>query len=1252
MATVCFAFLLLSLRYWLLPDIERYRETIASVLSHTSGKHVTLGEISANWDGIRPHMMLRTVKVHDKAGNVLLLLHQLEGTVSWRSLLHGKLLFREIEIERPDLIVHRDTSGAIHVAGFALNSKLTDDDNSFSDWLLRQRQVIINNASILWQDDLRGAPKLEFLVNLRLENHGNRHRFGIRATPPAELAAPLDIRGDFTGESLNIPQQWRGQLFAQVDHADIAVLRAWLPFPQEIKFSHGSGALRMWSRVDQGDMNKLTADVRLHNVQTQLAEDLPELNLIRLQGRVGWQMINDGKKESIELFTRGLGASVRGEGELQPVNFSLQMISPPAGQSGGGRFSVDSLNLEIFGNLAEYLPISRPLREQLGKALPRGEIHDMRAEWDGEWRAPAYFSAKGGFTNLSMKKSENLPAFSGITGNIDLTERGGTLNFSSQKVRLELPDVFHEPLMLDTFTGQASWNYLSEGDSIVFKFNNITFSNPYAAGSAYGSYRFIPGKPGMVDLTGHLTRADAGYLRHYTPITANPYFHDGLGKSIVEGEFLDARLRLKGDLANFPFPRGNTGLFRLHAKASEVVLDHIPGWPRIENISGNLQFQGSDIRLDASQASTSGVRFSKVTLHIADVTASDAVLESEGEANGPTSEFLKFAAKYAVGNYSNSLLDDVSITGNGKLLFKLDGPLHNEGDIKLAGNYQFIDNQINPGARIPNLDRINGILAFSGSEIRIENVTAQFLGGPVAVNSTVTPGGGMRLSATGKANLDNLYQLSQSETAATAPLWPRHLRGSTDWRAIIHTHDKLVDMSVESSMQGMALDLPEPFSKTATSMAPFRFERKASDKGDILNFSYGGLVTAKIRRSQDKAGNYHVERGIVNFGTGPALLPEGKGISVTGALPHLDLDHWQSMHGQFNDEAAPSLSLAKINVHIDALDVLGKRLNDITLNADKENELWHSTVASREIKGGVSWNLTGNGKLVARLRTLTIPANSPVNPSLVTPTQYRKKNLPALDVTADNFTIGEKHLGNLELIAGQQEQGWRVEKFYITNSDSSLLARGMWQRHATPPRIQAAITLDANDIGKFLTHLGYPDRVKRGSGRLEGEVSWHGSPQSIDYSTLTGSFKVKARRGQFPKFEPGIGRLFGMFDLRALPRRITLDFHDVFSEGFGFDDISGDVKIARGVAITEDLRIEGPAAKIIMDGELNLEAETQKLHVTVTPSLGLATPVVGIVSKALQNSPPSSEYNVMGTWADPIITKILRQTQESREYEP
>lgn len=1246
---VCFSFLLLSLRYWLLPDIEQYRENIASAISHASGQHVTIGKISANWNGFRPHMMLRAIKVHDKEGNITLLLHQLEGTLAWRSLLHGELQFREIGIEQPDLIVRRDAAGALHVAGFALNRELTEDENGFPDWLLRQRQVIINNASVLWQDDQRGAPELELLVNLRLENHGNRHRFGIRATPPAELAAQLDMRGDFTGESLDTLESWRGQLFAQIDRADIAAWRIWLPFPPEIKFNRGSGALRMWVGMDGADVKKLTVDMRLHNVRTQLAEDLPELNLTRLQGRVGGRRINDDTKEAIELFARGLSASVQGKKDLQAVNFSLRMITPRGKKSGSGRLSVDKLNLDTFGYLAEYLPISQPLREQLGKVSPRGELHYMRAKWGGEWPAPAYFSAKGGFANLSMKESEILPAFSGVTGNIDITERGGTLNLNSQQVRVELPDIFHEPLMLDTFTGQASWNFLPEEDSITFKFNNISFSNRHAAGLVYGNYHSIPGRPGMVDLTGHLTRTDARYLGRYTPITANPHLHDWLDNFIVGGEFLDARLHLKGDLADFPFVRGDSGIFQLQVKASGVSLDNIPGWPRIDDISGNLRFHGSRMEIDASQANIFGVGLGKVKLHIANITAPDRVLEAAGEARGATKEFIKFAAKNKGDSYASSL-NDIGVTGNGKLLLKLGIPLNHPGDIKLAGSYQFIDNQIDLGRRIPNLSKVNGVVTFTDSKIGLENITAQFLGGPVTISSASMPDGGIRLSAMGKINLDNLTQPPQGRTVGSAQLWTRYLSGGTDWRAAIHIHNKLVDASIESSLQGVTSNLPEPFSKAAADVTPLRFERKAADLDrDVLNLSYGGLVKAKIKRLQDNASNYHVERGIVNFGTTPVLLPEKAGISVRGTLPLLDLDQWRSLLKQFNDETEPSLNLTDIDLRIGVLDFLGKRLNDISLNASKEEGLWHSTIASREIKGGVTWEPAGNGKVVARLRTLKMPADSPINLNLVTQTQHQEKSLPGIDVMADNFIIGEKHLGSLELIANQQEQGWRIEKLHIANSDSSLIARGIWQSRATPPRIQAAITLDASDIGKFLTHLGYPDRVKRGSGKLEGVLSWYGRPQSIDYPTLSGSFKVKARRGQFPKFEPGIGRLFGMFDLRALPRRITLDFHDVFSEGFGFDDISGDVRIIRGVAVTDDFRIEGPAAKIVMDGELNLETETQKLHVKVTPSLGLATPVVGIVNKALQ-TPPSNQYDVTGTWADPTVIKTLPQAQEYREH--
>jgi uncharacterized protein YhdP len=42
-----------------LPDIDRYRENIALAISQASGQAVIIGEISAEWEGLHPYMMLR-----------------------------------------------------------------------------------------------------------------------------------------------------------------------------------------------------------------------------------------------------------------------------------------------------------------------------------------------------------------------------------------------------------------------------------------------------------------------------------------------------------------------------------------------------------------------------------------------------------------------------------------------------------------------------------------------------------------------------------------------------------------------------------------------------------------------------------------------------------------------------------------------------------------------------------------------------------------------------------------------------------------------------------------------------------------------------------------------------------------------------------------------------------------------------------------------------------------------------------------
>ena len=111
-----------------------------------------------------------------------------------------------------------------------------------------------------------------------------------------------------------------------------------------------------------------------------------------------------------------------------------------------------------------------------------------KQKWGGVWSNPINLSMKGKFNNIGMNSFESLPEFRGISGNIDTNEKGGELNIDSQKVSINLPDLFQKTMLFDTFTGSISWGPLNDNNAIKIKFNNISFGNSHASGGVHGTY--------------------------------------------------------------------------------------------------------------------------------------------------------------------------------------------------------------------------------------------------------------------------------------------------------------------------------------------------------------------------------------------------------------------------------------------------------------------------------------------------------------------------------------------------------------------------------------------------------------------------------------------------------------------------------------------------------------------------------------------------------------------------------------------
>ena len=1237
---LAFAGAVLALRHWVFPNIEAYREDIARIVSERTGQKVTIGAIHAQWEGLRPQLVLERVTVHDAAGRGALELARVDNTLSWLSVPARELRFHALDIYRPTLSIRRDARGVVSIAGFEMAEG--GGSNGFADWLLRQRDIEVHDAAIVWIDEARDAPPLVLdSVFLHLVNSGSRHRFGLRATPPPDLASPLDVRGDLRGGSIAALRDWDGKLFLQLDHADVAAWRTWVTLP--IELPRGAGALRAWFTFSHDRLVEAVADVRLADVSTRLAPELRQLELSHLSGRVGWKYSEDG----FEITTSRLRLATTGGHALPPADFLLRVNAPGSRRQAGGELQVNALELAPLVDLADHLPLGQELRRKLAEYSPRGSLRDVALSWGGEWHEPRQFSIRGRFQRLSLNRSGRVPGFSGVSGAVEGSERGGTLFLNAQNATVEMPLVFRDAHELDTLSAQISWAH--NGGETELWINNVAFSNAHLAGTVTGVYRTAGATRGSIDLTGRLTRADARYVSRYIPLVVAGRARAWLDTAFIAGSSRNVTLRLKGKLDDFPFADGRSGVFQVTARVADGTLHYADGWPDITNIAGDFVFRGTRLEAQAWQGAILGARLGRVRAEIPDLKSEHEILNLSGDAEGATGEFLSFIEKSPVSGMIDDFTRGWQAQGAGRLVVKLSIQLGDTAKSTLAGAYQFAGNAVTISPELPAVEQAGGRIEFTESVVRAQNVRGILLGGPVTLSAANERGGGVRIGIQGRINAD-------AARRAGGPEWVQKLRGATDWRATLTAYKRNADFVIESDLQGLAVNLPAPLVKTAAETWPSRFERRSMAAGvQRWNLSVGSVVGMKLlQRAEGEQAV--VTRGTVRFG-GPAAEPDRNSVWVSGAVNALDVDGWLAFLG-----AGPGglqINWGGVDVSMGALDALGWRFGALSVKGSYQDGQWRGALSGEELDGEVTWQTQGSGRLVARLKTLAIPAvSSGAAPPAGREPRAEPLDLPALDVVAEQFVIKGRPYGRLQLSAVSEGRDWRLERLLLNNPEANLVVDGVWQRSQARPATSINLRLEISEIGKLLTRLGYPEGVRGGTAKLEGSLTWSGVLYELDYPTLSGVLQLDAANGQFMKLDPGIGKLLGVMNLQSLPRRATLDFRDVFSEGFAFDEISGAARIERGTATTSNFRVRGPAASVVMGGAVDLVHETQNLRVRITPQLTESVAVAGalvggpvagalayLAQKALRDpfgKLASFEYDVAGTWSDPTVKRVPR----------
>ena len=1317
----------LTLHWGILPRIEQWRPQIEAQASRALGVPVRIGRIEARSSGWVPSFELHDVTLLDAQQRTALQLPRIVAAISPQSLLALELRFEQLLIEGPQLEIRRDAAGRVFVAGLDMGAAGGGDDSRLRNWFFRQHEFIIRDGSLYWTDEQRDAPTLALTnVQFALRNSLLHHDLRLDATPDEPWGDRFSVRGRFS-QSLLAPagdlKRWSGTAFVDMPRMDVHELRRYVELPFEL--NEGDGALRAWIELAEGLPRSGTVDLALRAVSLRLAQQVEPLVAEQVQGRLLAKRDDEGVSIALQDF-----GFLTGDGVRWPRGDLSLAWKQRAGQPiSGGEFNAQRLDLDVMAQVATRVPLGEALRKLLAELSPQGVVTGLSANWAGPLDAPTKYQAKALFSGLSLaaKPSGELggvgrPGLRNATLQVSATEVGGQAQLSLAAGALEFPGVFDEPVVpFDTLAAQLAWKIEPGAGGTLPRVSVAVkdgkFANADAQGELNASWATGRGEgvarggryPKQFELNGRIVRGNAAKIPRYLPLRLTGT-RQYLGRALRAGSVSDASFRVKGDLWDFPYygaKSAKEGEFRIAGRIEDATFDYVPSepahndkpawispWPAFTKVAGELVIDRSTLEIRDAQAQLGNVTLGQVNGGIHNL-AERSVLALDGTARGPLAEMLRFVNATPVGQWTGQALSRASANGNAELKLALALPLYDlsastvKGGLVLAGN----DLRLTPDT--PLLAAARARIDFTHKGVTVSGASARLLGGEASFDGSTQPDGSLRFSGQGTASAEGLRRATELGVLSRLA---SSFSGQASYRASLGFVHGLPEISITSTLVGMASELPVPLRKAADAALPLRYQTTLAPESlasgqavrDTLRLELGTLVQAQYQR--DLSGEVpRVLRG--GIGLNEAAPAPATGVQAHASLATLPLDAWggvaERLFGNSAAGAVPDGEMGgylptKVALRAQALNTGARQFNRVVIGASQEDGQWRANVEAEQFSGYVEYRparpgaAPAAGRVYARLARLSLPQSDAERVETLLD-QQQPTAVPSLDVVIDDFELRGKRLGRVEIDAVNRVVGegrgaareWQLNRLALTLPEAQLVGSGRWAEvggtFMTVPGAAASVRrrsvldfkLDVTDGGALLERLGTGKTVRGGKGQLSGQLSWLGSPLALDYPTLSGNVAVAIDAGQFLKADPGAARLLGVLSLQALPRRLALDFRDVFQEGFAFDNLSGDLKISRGVATTNNLRMRGVQAVVLMEGQADIARETQDLRVIVVPEINAGTaslayaainPAVGLGTFLAQvflrrplTQAGTREFHVSGSWADPKVEKVERK---------
>jgi len=1237
-----------------------YRSEVEVWVSNYMELPVAIHSISAEWVGWTPHLRLEQIDLMDSTGtNPILFIGNAHISINLgASIINRQIIPEELVVAGLDMTISRLKDGSINIQGLETESDSgsIESNNELDNWLLSQNTIRIESANIQWHDILHDQPILPLInVNLNLQSNLDKIFIDGNTKLPSEYGDAMEFTINVIGDLLS--SNWSAEVFLKTQNVKP---ENWYKqyWPSSLSLSDGDTTLSLWSTFKDAQIDNFRGELKAddYNLYTQ---DKIVAKIITLDADISGKHDPAGNW----IFNIDLN-SLETENGLWPSSiYSVSVKSLEGKTHKIIDIEYDYLKLnDIFPVLSNFITPHKPLIENLTGDLINGTV-----TYNSNERPDNKLHFDTTFQNITPTVNNFSSTLTGISGKLSGGITEGNISFHDNQARLN----YLEGEDLINLNGVIEWE--KPLDTYKIRTRDFSLKNNHINVSLDTNISWEPELFVGLNLT--ILDSDIMHAINYMPYTNSFRARDWLKRSINSGLLRNFQLDFKGKPSQFL--HGNEIVdFNAKANIENVDMNFSDRYPEITNIDANVEFNGLEMLMKINHGQIYEANINSATARIPNLYLREKILSISGTIDGKPQDLKYFIDQSPLSNDTMISTINHSLMPEGNISLALDMliPIRNpERKLKIEGNMNFQDASIQSNEVDLVLSKLSGDILFTESSLTANDLDAVYEGATVTLDIS-----GSKFNNTFPANItlsgkaDNIFiskQLNKylPNSSEVIENITTKLSGNTNWNASIlysknsDNNELRRQLIIKSNLIGLELNLPKPLAKKGYESTSLYFSKHLGSGNDNdITFSLGNINTTFAYKNSPSR---ELQNLSISTNHSNTQSYDEAGIYISGNYDSIDTEELLSLFIPNNLKNDKKASLP-VNVDIKAskLWYLGQLFKDISIKGQTDqNYDWDYVLDSEAIKGTLKVAKFPNEgtHVIADLDHLLLTSNDSENKSSVDPSQ-----LPTLFANVKKFNYNTLDLGTLSLTALPSENGLLIEEFTFRKPKLKIQAAGKWSKNRyTGSMSNFFINVHSSEFKEILNTFKFNDNfISKAETNIIIDANWSGGPTEFSLANLNGTINLDINKGHMLDIQPAAGRLFGLLSLQALPRRMVLDFSDLFGEGMAFDNIRGLFNIKEGNAYTDNLTMRGPSVKVDISGRAGLSTQDYDQTAMVTPqisdSLAVASGFLGPVGIGLGtvlylagnmfeplqdsiNKILKIEYTIKGSWSDPVIERAI-----------